>query len=368
VTRAVSTNFLQEKNQPTNKPIWLYQINISDTPEVSGEKDLYFCRWHTKIKFPLGDPNEKTYIPWDITHSPLKQNVDGKIDSVKITASNISREMQFYLEQRDGLRGRYIIIKMVFEDHLDDPDAVIEAVYYIDSCSYSEGQVVFRATSKLDLLETKLPRRIYMRDFCHHVYKGRGCWIDNGDGTYSAPSGFSSQYIGVLLQEFSNQGNPAVAPARFHPVSVPGLDKATDSLVVDLMADDPTNLAVNGAIEITSSGGPFTNRWVHSNLSNIGITTNWKTFTFPISGLTEDAGPVDTSAINYFRWWNDAVSGSVKIHWRNVRFLVVTPYNWIEDFDSCDHSFANCKLHGNTRRFGGFPNIPYGRVFRVRGW
>ena len=119
--RELDTNFVAEKNKQENAIIYLYTIYDYDgvgTP-------LYFTDQDTNITF---DGIE--YIKSSITHEPISENSQGRVDEVNVQISNVSREIEYYLQQHSALRGKKISIKMVFADHLDDPDIKNEDILH----------------------------------------------------------------------------------------------------------------------------------------------------------------------------------------------------------------------------------------------
>ena len=101
----------------------------------------------------------------------------------------------FFLETNDAMRGRKVTIKQVFYKHIDgqpgsDTSAFIEDEYFIDSALATEILATFTLTGKVDILQITLPRRKYSRRHCQWMYKGEGCFLENGSGGFSAPDGF----------------------------------------------------------------------------------------------------------------------------------------------------------------------------------
>jgi len=152
----------KEKSRAREKqPIFLY--TIYDYMGTGANK--YFAAYNADVVFPLGDEDEVTYDRFPITHDQITENTKGEIDSVKVQLSNVSRLIEYYLQNYD-LRGKKVSIKMVFADMLDDPDAYIEFVNYIDSYTANVNDVVFTLMSKFDILNLSLPSVLWLRDFC----------------------------------------------------------------------------------------------------------------------------------------------------------------------------------------------------------
>jgi len=177
----INQTFRDEKNKEENQPIMLYEI------EVDESNVLKYAEYDIEVNY-----GGNTYIPFPIKHEIISSNLAGEIDAVKVNVTNISREIGALLIQNNGLKGKKVIMKLVFADHLDDPDANISDTFYIDAYELNENAATFLLTSKLDILEVQIPGRIFVRDYCQWQYKKEGCWLWNGSA-WEAPTGFTNE-------------------------------------------------------------------------------------------------------------------------------------------------------------------------------
>ena len=168
--RQTNATFKEEKSKKENQPIRLYTVFDYD----GQGNDLRFAEYDTNVTF-----NTLEYQKFPITHNEISENTQGTIDAVEVTVSNISRLIQFYLEQYD-FRGKKVSIKLVWANQLDDPDAYIEDTYYIDSYTADQNNVTFTLTSKFDVLDMQLPGRKYSRNYCHWKFRSAECGYNNG--------------------------------------------------------------------------------------------------------------------------------------------------------------------------------------------
>ena len=166
-----NTAFKQEARKRETKPIFLYTIYDYD----GGNTDLYYSGHDKNVIF-----DSIEYIKFPVTHDVITENVRGEIDSTKIQLSNVARLIEFYLQNYD-LRGMRISIKMVYENHLDDPDAYIEFSNYVDSYTSNVKDVVFNIMSRFDILGVIVPGRIYIKSHCQWVFKSDECGYDAGE-------------------------------------------------------------------------------------------------------------------------------------------------------------------------------------------
>jgi len=394
---ADSPNYIADKNAETNKPIWLYRVAISDdlTDDLflaEYDEDVYFASdvtgtvsttalsntvtgagtsWESTLEVgeqiligtettrytitavtddthievtPAHPDNQagksyvisRQYLRFPITHSGIGENTEGSVDTMNVSVANASREIQAQLELRDGLLERMVTIRQVFANHLNDPTCYIEEKRFIDSVEANVAAVTFTLTSKLDLLDIRIPRRNYMRDHCAWEYKNNdgGCWPSGG-----APATFRTDsvllhaaevsglttlplYLGTITANTSDWSvNAAEAQVSFAPVSIPELDETDADLIIDMMVSDPTKLQTGTAqIEISSSGTHDSNEWAipAADIDALDLTTAWQTFTIPLTNCLEEWGTLDKNAINYLRWYHFSTGNRIKIHWRNA--------------------------------------------------
>jgi len=162
--RNIDATFKEQKNKEENQPIFLYIIHLYD-----GTNDLKLAEYNHDIIFA-----GVTYASFPLNHEVIGENTQGELSTVKVRLSNVSRLIQSYLEEYD-LRKKKVTIKMVWRDKLDDGDAYIEDVYYIDGYTVDQNNAEFTLTSKFDIMDVELPFRKYSRNYCGWKFKGTEC-------------------------------------------------------------------------------------------------------------------------------------------------------------------------------------------------
>ena len=365
---APNANFISEKNKVTNAPIWLYRIATTD----SVADDLYLAEYDQAVNYFKDVATPQTYLSdIPLTHEGIDENASGKIGGLTIKVANATREMQAFLELNDGLRGRKVTIRQVFQATLADPDAYIEDIYYIDSVDASIGQIKFKLTSKMDVLQMTVPRRSYNRSYCSWDYKAAGCWELQNDGSFVEPSSFEAEWTKIYQDERSVTGTTGLIQraVRFHEVDLRGLNVATDLLKITMKITDPTRIDVAGAnrIELSSSGGPTDERLYMTGIIT-GLTAAWQTFTYDLSSFVYlGANTFNPRELDYVRLYLTITAGvAVTFSWRYLKVKRFAPYTFSTGVaDSCNKTLTDCKRHNNIGRFGGFPNVPKRSVVRV---
>lgn len=202
--RELNSTFVTEKNKQENSPIYLYEINFQ-LPESDPDNWLYYAGTDFDVEF-----SGKTYQKFPIEFESISENSQGEIDRVGVRLANVSRLIQYYLEQYNGLRGRKVIIKMVWANRLNEPDCYIKDIYYVANATANEYDVNFVLTSKFDLMQVELPRGTYMRNFCRFGFKTTEC----GYAGEAAECNKTLNRCRELLNSKRFGGTPSV-PSRF---------------------------------------------------------------------------------------------------------------------------------------------------------
>jgi len=164
MARSLDTTFTSEKNAQTSRPVYIYTVHSFD-----GTKNLCLTNYDSDIVY-----NGITYSAFPINHDNIGENNTGEIPSVRVSISNVSRLIQAYLETYE-LRRKKVTIRMIWANQLADTDAYTDDIYYIDSYTADQNNVVFTLKSKFDLMGLELPGRKFSRNNCSWVFKGAEC-------------------------------------------------------------------------------------------------------------------------------------------------------------------------------------------------
>jgi len=163
------TNLITEKNKTNLSYYTLFELYISDT------NILRFVSNDNPITF---DGN--SYQPYPINYENIAENGNNEIETIQVSVSNVSREIQSIIDQNE-LRKCKVKIIIIFKDKIDDTDAKIEDVFYIDSFETSEQTVIFTLSTKFDVMGVQLPGRIYTRTYCRWQFQGAECKYSGAD-------------------------------------------------------------------------------------------------------------------------------------------------------------------------------------------
>jgi len=178
-------DFLKEKNKSENEPVWLYRIQTSDNPA----EDLFLAEYPVDVSYFKDADTPQVYRAFPINHSGFGDNRQGTSESLTITISNVSLEVQSYLEISDGLRQMLVTVRAVFIPLITDPYAYREDEFVIDTVRADSKNATFSLATHYDVQEVETPLRRYHRNTCPFKYKQPGCWTVIG-GVLTEPVGF----------------------------------------------------------------------------------------------------------------------------------------------------------------------------------
>lgn len=182
-----------EKDKPQNRPVELYTVFLDGgvTLHLAGnDEDVEFFDEH-------GAP--VTYRRFGIKRTPVKHNVDTRVDETTVRLDNVTREMSSYVAHTD-LNGRRCRIVKVFLDALDDPNnAVVVFDGMMDAPSLTETTMSVTVRSRLDTLDVVTPRRRYRR-LCNWKFGSPECGVDLASVTVTGTvQGISSDRKTITL-------------------------------------------------------------------------------------------------------------------------------------------------------------------------
>ena len=105
MTRTLSGNVTAEKAKDSNRPIELYQVYLDEGP-------LYLAAHTEDIEFFDEDGLPTTYYAIGISRSPVKTNMDTKVDEVSVQLDNVNRLMSAYIAHTEFVGRRLKVIKV----------------------------------------------------------------------------------------------------------------------------------------------------------------------------------------------------------------------------------------------------------------
>lgn len=158
--------------------IWLIEVRIPSSPEtmVRITPNPKAVTFGTNL---AGDPI--TYDPFPVGIGVMDQDSEGGLATFSITVGGITREIMALLMAYDFLTGQKVNLRLVHEDHLDDPTAQVAHEFEVTNVDGDERAVTF-ALSSDNLYNWFIPSERIARDFCGFTYRGLRCGF-TGDPT-----------------------------------------------------------------------------------------------------------------------------------------------------------------------------------------
>ena len=168
-----NATFLKAKDTMSNaSPITLYTVEVPSTAT------LYYCEYtdgQSVSYFLPASSTAQTYTPAPITYEAIQSNIQGEVDNLVLTLSNVDKTIQSYLHNYDALRGAKVNIITVFKGGLTDWQANQTDTFYIDGVELSTQAARFSLTSKFNVQRVTLPMRHFRRDQCQWTFKSDDC-------------------------------------------------------------------------------------------------------------------------------------------------------------------------------------------------
>lgn len=167
----LSAEGILEKNKLISDGVWLPLVEIilvdpTTTLRLVQNTDNITWNGETWVAFPfdLGDTTEDS---------------KGALPSIQLTVSNVTRAIQYYLEEGNGAVGATVTIRVVHSKHLDLTTPEIEETFSILSPKVDANNVVFDLGSDYPISARRPEKRI-MKNFCPFVYGGPECAVAAG--------------------------------------------------------------------------------------------------------------------------------------------------------------------------------------------
>ncbi len=183
MTAQVPPTLIPEKNLLSSSApfIWLVQVRVPTTPPTM----LRMTANPEAVQF--GTDSAGAPITWEaypLQLGEITTDTEGGTPETTLTVANMSREVMALLLAHNYLLDQPVVLRLVHEDHLNDPSAVWELPFEITGCAADEESVTF-ALSAENLYGFTLPNERAVRDFCRFTYKSIQCGFTLDPGNVS---------------------------------------------------------------------------------------------------------------------------------------------------------------------------------------
>lgn len=169
--------------------VWLYAFTLPSSPQTV----LRIAAYDKAIQFGTAtDGTPITWSPFPCRHQGLTRSSDGGQEVIRVSVSNVTREVQALIELYDGLTDQEVRVYLVSTAALEDPSPIVDVRGRVIASVASETSAVFDIGIG-NLLRAFIPRSRILRRFCRFAYKGNLCGysgeIEGCDKTLDGPNG-----------------------------------------------------------------------------------------------------------------------------------------------------------------------------------
>lgn len=169
--RTLAAALIAQKNKAAGSP-WVALLDVS-LPDGTFFRP---CNYDQNIVF-----NGNTYTAFPFIIGDVKESSRGTLEQITLAVTNVSREIQSYLEEFD-LIGQSVTIRVVNVDLLGNPAFCLEdGPYQIKQAPWDEKNVNF-TLGAFNVLEKPLPWLRYDRYMCQYVFGSAWCGWTAGKG------------------------------------------------------------------------------------------------------------------------------------------------------------------------------------------
>ena len=168
--KTLSPHLILEKNLYSSHHPWLILIDVV----IDESETIYLVRNTEDIVF-----NGHTYVAFPFEVSVIQHTTKGEIPSLNLKVSNVTRTIQTYLEDNDGLIGNEVTLRVVNSEYLVDAVdltayALLALTFQILNCS-SDAQWVNFTLGVPNPMNKRFPLYRYIGDHCNFSYQGIEC-------------------------------------------------------------------------------------------------------------------------------------------------------------------------------------------------
>lgn len=167
-----------EKNKLSSSGSWiiLFELTAPDSTVIR------LCKNVEDVVWPVTGGNTYTAFPFEFDE--IGDTSKNEVPRVVIRVGNVTRAIQAYLENKEGLVDSEVIIRVVHSTHVTtanlgvgvhNPDPEIELNYTVQSTSSNVAWATF-ILGAMNPYKRMFPRNTVERGFCRYrIFKGSRC-------------------------------------------------------------------------------------------------------------------------------------------------------------------------------------------------
>ena len=164
-----------EKNKLYSDGVWLVLLEIA----LPNSTTIYLTSNNEKVTWRGRD-----WLPFPFEIDDIEENTKGGVQSLNLEVSNVSRTLQYYVEQSGGATG--IIVKLYFKMHkgIANYEAEVEEVFSVRKTNTTDKWITFTLGAGYPLSITRPEKRVF-KNYCQFAYGDIQCGVtDQIKGLY----------------------------------------------------------------------------------------------------------------------------------------------------------------------------------------
>lgn len=164
----LSSAAIIEKNKLAADGTWLVLLEIN---LVSPATTLRLVRNTDNITW-----NGQTWVAFPFDLGDVTEDSKGALPALTLTVSNVTRTIQYYLEQGAGAVGATVTLYVVHSKHLDLTTPELMETFEVISAKADAMNATFELGASYPLMARRPEKRI-MKNFCPFIYGGPECAV-----------------------------------------------------------------------------------------------------------------------------------------------------------------------------------------------
>jgi phage-related protein len=163
----LSASAILEKNKIAGDSVWLVllEVVIPNAPVIRIVRNNENITW-----------NGQTWIAFPFELDDVQETDKGEIPSITVKASNVTREIQGYVEDANGGIGSTVSIMVVNSKHLAETTPNVRLDFSVTGVNYDAQWISFSLGGN-QAISRRVPTRRYLKNWCPFAYGGIECGV-----------------------------------------------------------------------------------------------------------------------------------------------------------------------------------------------
>lgn len=168
--KALPAALILEKNKVESENVWYLLLEVTLDQEL-----LRFTNNNEDVVF-----NSQTYTAFPFSIGALESNNTGKVPSVELQVSNITKGIMTHVESANGLINSNVTLMVVNSGHLTEDYTELTLHFTIMATSVDQEWITFTLGAPNPMMR-RFPQDKYVARYCNWVYKSVECGSTHPD-------------------------------------------------------------------------------------------------------------------------------------------------------------------------------------------